>query len=411
MRGLNFGLEGPGASGAAVPPAPQRVAGNNLAWAIGDSRTRATQSPSGGYNQRYPLTVARQLLQGQMDLNYDTIQGVGGYTTQQVQESLFPAALGSAAKTLIVLCGTNDLGSNPATVAGRIAAMADGWVESASDRVIHIFDECPWGGTTGDEAGHQALRDAIRALSDPGRGINIVPSWQAITGGNDGITPLSDSYRDDVHFAIPGSARVGRVLAASIAPTLPAFDFHGRPADLTQVFATGSVSSNDMAHNTSISAGTVTTSMVTFEGETWLQIVLAGILGGVNVYRQSTTLPGAFVPGTTLMESNIDFVVQAGHENLRRMVLFNMKQSGQNNIHYSTGAGVGDGDFSGSGDDAIDMGYPDGTEFRGTLWTPRLRIAADATQLRPWWVAINSRTSLPLNATILFRRPQCRIVT
>lgn len=407
MRGLNFGLGFAARQGAASP----RIAGNSIAYAIGDSRTRATASPAGGYNQRYPLTAARQLCAGKMDLPYPNIQGVSGYTAQQVYDNLFAGALASPADTLILLVGTNDLGSNPATTAAIIADMAAEWTASAPTRVIHILDEAPWSGTTGDEAGHQALRGAIRVLSNPGGGVYVVASWQAITGGNDGITPLADAYRDTLHFAIPGSIRVGRALAASLLAALPQRDFHGQATALAQGFALGTLAANDMASNTSITAGTVSTSMVTHEGEVWLQVVLAGVLGSSNIYRSSNTIPGGWVAGTTLFESNIDFILLAGHTNLRRLGLLGMKQSGTPNPHYSTAIGVGDGEHSGGADDAIDLGYPDGTELRGTLWTPRLRLAADATQLRPWWVTLASRSSLPASATLLLRRPQCRVVS
>lgn len=410
MRGLNFGLGlTRGTTGGHVPP--PRIAGNNLAYAIGDSRTRATHSPPGSYLSRYPLTIARQLLGGQMDLNYSSIVGGSGYTTQQVQESLFPNALASDAKTLILLVGVNDLGSNPVTVAGRIATMAEDWVESASDRVIHIFDECPWGGTTGDEDGHAQLRDLIRALSDPAGGINIVPSWQAITGGNDGITPLSDSFRDNVHFAIPGGVRVGRALAESLAPTLPAFDFHGQPTDFAQTFALGTLASNDLATNNAQTSGSHSVTMVEFEGQVWCEVDLNAVIGAVYVYRSSNSIPGGWVTGTTLFESNIDFVLREGHSNIRQIGLQATKQSGQTQPHYANANGVIDGAHSGSSDDAIDLSFPDGAELRGTFWTPRYRLAADATQLRPWWVLVQSRTSLGMSGKLLLRRPQCRVVT
>ncbi len=407
MRGLNLGL----GFASERPPAARRIAGNNIAYAIGDSRTRATASPAGGYNQRYPLTVARQLCAGQLDLPYPNIQGVGGYTTQQVYDNLFAAALASAADTLIVLAGTNALGASPAANAAILSDMATEWTESSPTRVIHILDEAPWGGTDGDEAGHQALRDAIRALANPAGGVYVVGSWQAITGGNDGITPLADSYRDNLHFAIPGSIRVGRALAESLLAALPERDFHGQATALAQSFSLGTLAANDMASNTGITAGTVATSMVTHEGETWLQVQLAGVLGAVNLYRSSNAIPIGWVAGTTLFESNIDFILLAGHANLRRLGLYGMKQSGAPNPHYSTGVGVGDGEHGGSADDAIDLSYPDGAEVRGTLWTPRLRLAADATQLRPWWVTMASRTSLSASATLLLRRPQCRVVS
>lgn len=407
MRGLNLGL----GFGAGSRPVARRIAGNSIGYAIGDSRSRATASPAGGYNQRYPLTVARQLCAGQLDLHYANIHSVGGYTPQQVHDDLFDGALASAADTLIVLVGTNALGGSPAMNAAIIADMAAEWTASSPTRVIHILDEAPWGGTDGDEAGHQALRDAIRALSNPAGGVYIVGSWRAITGGDDGITPLADSYRDNLHFAIPGSIRVGRALAESLLSALPERDFHGQATALAQSFSLGTLAANDMASNTGITAGTVATSMVTHEGETWLQVQLVGVLGAVNVYRSSNAIPGGWIAGTTLFESNIDFILLAGHTNVRRIGLYCMKQSGTPNPHYSTGVGVGDGEHGGGADDAIDLSYPDGVELRGTLWTPRLRLAADATQLRPWWVTIASRTSLPANATLLLRRPQCRVVS
>ena len=406
MRGLSFGLD----FAAGLPAVSGRIAGNNVAYAIGDSRTRATASPAGGYNQRYPLTVARQLCAGQMDLPYPNIQGVAGYTPQQIYDNLFADALASAADTLIVLAGTNTLGSNPAANAAMIADMAAEWTASSPSRVIHVLDETPWGGTSGDEAGHQTLRDAIRSLSDPAGGVYVVGSWRAITGGDDGITPLADSYRDDLHFAIPGSTRVGRALAESLLAALPVRDFHGRATALAQSFSLGTLAANDMTSNSSITTGTVSTSMVTHEGETWLQVELAGVTGAVNLYRSSSGIPAGWVAGTTLFESNIDFILRAGHTNVRRLGLYGMKQSGAPNPHYSTGVGVGDGEHGGGADDAIDLSYPDGLELRGTLWTPRLRLAADATQLRPWWVSFASRTSLPASATLLLRRPQCRVI-
>ena len=74
MRGLNLGL----GYGAGLRPVSNRIAGNNIGYAIGDSRSRATASPAGGYNQRYPLTVARQLCAGQLYVADANIHGVAG---------------------------------------------------------------------------------------------------------------------------------------------------------------------------------------------------------------------------------------------------------------------------------------------------------------------------------------------
>lgn len=393
-----------------APVAPPRLAGSNLGYAIGDSRFTATTSPAGGYNQRYPLTPARQLLNGQLHLPYGNIQAVGGYTIAQVRDNLFAGAMASTAKVLIVLAGTNDGGSNPVANAAIIAAMADDWVDSAPDRVIVILDEVPWGGASSDKAGHQTLRDGIRALADPARGIYIAPSWRAVTGGDDGTVPLADTYRDDRHFAIPGSIRVGRALAEALAPLLPAYDFFGQATALAQAFGAGTLAANDIGTNSTLSAGSYTTSMVLHEGEYWLQVQLNNALGAVNVYRSSSTVPAGWVAGTTLFESNMDFILLEGHENIRQASFYAVKQSGQNEPHYSTGAGVGDANHSGSTSDALDLSYPAG-EYRGTYWSPRFRHAADATQLRPWWVNIVSRTSLPMKGTLLLRRPQTRVVS
>ena len=413
MRELGFGL-GLGRGGR--NGAPPRIAGSNLGYAIGDSRSLAVGSPAGGYNLRYPLTVARQLLAGQLNLPFPNVQAVGGYTIAQVQANLFPAALASAASVLILLAGVNDQGSNVAANVDRMAAMAEAWVASDPGRVIVMLDEAPWGGTIGDEAGHQALRDGIRQLHRPAAGVQVVQSWRAVTGGDDGIVALADSYRDSVapfvHFTIPGSVRIGRALAATLAGVLPPHDFHGQPTTLANSFVAGTLAANDMASFKSLSGGSISESFVSFEGQTWLQIALSNALGYATYYRSGSTIPGDWVLGTTLFESNIDFVLQAGHTNIRMIAFGANKQSGAGMPHYATGtSGVFDGNHSGGSSDAADLSLPDGAEMRGTFWSPRYRLAADATQLKPWFWQISSRTSLPMNGTLLLRRPQCRVVS
>ena len=390
-----------------------RMAGNNLAYAIGDSRMSVFGSPSGSYNERYPVTVARQLLNGQVTIPYGNIGSVGGYTLQQIYDNLFATALASTARTLILLGGVNSYGTNVATNIALVSTMANAWVNSAADRVIHVLDECIWGPSWAawDEAGHQALRDGIRALSNPANGIYIVPSWQAVTGGNDGITPLADTYTDDIHFATPGSMRVGRVLAASLALSLPTLDYYNRsPALVTsQTFVAGTLAANDITQYNSVAGPTA--AMVLFEGEYWLEVTLAAWLGVTYLYRSSSTVPGSFVAGTTLLESNIDFILKAGHANIRSITLAATKQSLGLLVNSVTGAGGADGAHSGSGSDATVLSFPDGEEVRGVLHTPKVLYAADATQFKPWMVTMSTRTSLAATGVLLLKRPQCRVVT
>lgn len=395
------------------PPLPARVAGNNKVAIIGDSRSAWMASPLGQYNSRYPMTAARQIIKGKLHSDTTHTFQTGGYTVQQIQETHYPSAVATDAKTCVCLGGVNDLGSNPSAVAARIQAMADDWTSRGSDYVFLVCNEVPPdAGWVGNITGHRQLHDLIDAMENKPSGIYVADTWLGVTG-DDSNTPLAGTYQtsDTVHFATMGAYWAGAAIADTLNEALPAFDLLGGTVpDLSQVLSVGTLASNDLATNRSGAAGTYVGDVVTFEGAPWVRFVATGADGGGNLYRSSSTVPGGFVAGTTKVQSVLEYVLLDGHQNIRNFVMAPYKQSGTSlNAAIAGGSGAGDGAHSGSGLEAAIGSFPPG-EHRGFLWTPVALYDAAATQFRPWWFSLVARSSGNMNATIMLRNFQCRVI-
>lgn len=388
-----------------------RVAGNNKVAVVGDSRSGWAAGPVGAFNCRYPVTAARQKLKSRMVTDWNYMFQTGGFTVNQIVTTHYAAAKLTDAKTCLFFGGVNDAGGDPTASFNLIRNAAIDWTGRGPDYCFVVLNEVPPGaGWPGNMTGHVALRDLINTLDNPVRGIRVVDSWLAATGDNSN-TPIAGTYMvgDTVHFATAGAYNLGTPIGDVMSEVLPAYDV--MTADVptfSQALALGTIASNDLATNRTGSVGTYTVSMVTFEGDTWCQIVAAGADGQGNVYRSSSTVPGDFVAGTTKVQSVCEYVLLDGHSNVRNFNLGAYKQSGGNLVaNVPSGAAGMDGHHSGSGSDVAVGSFPPG-EHRGYLWTPVSVYAADATQFKPWWVQLASRTAGGMNATLLFRKLQCR---
>lgn len=414
MTGLGLGL-GVSLGGLALRNAPAtasaRLAGNAKGYALGDSRVLDSLRAA-TYTNVGPHAWARSLLKGRLSLELANINGVGGARTDQILTTQFPAALASDAKTLMLLAGTNDCRSGTTPLSASVAnlnAIIDQWVASSSDRIVIIADEAPWdpaSTATGDQAQQMAIRDHIRSRHSPRNGVYVWPLWQAVTGGNDGFTPLSDTYRTDpdgarLHWAVPGGVRGGLALAKILDPLLPANGFFARP-----VTAGGDFTGTGIAPTgwSAPSGAGITTRMETADGLNWLVVELAGVLGTITLSATATAIPPGFTAGTTNVQSSIRYRVDANSQNIR-LIGLQMNRQGGTALKVSGANNATDIAHMGSSYDP-NGSIPADVSVDGVLYTPIGIFAADATQLRPWFINITSRTSLPMSGTIRFALPQ-----
>ncbi len=412
MTGLGLGL---GASLGVLAlrnaAGSARLAGNSKGYALGDSRVLDSMRAS-TYTNVGPHAWARSLLKGRLTLELSSISGVGGARTDQILATQFPAALASDAKTLMLLAGTNDCRSSTTPLSASIAnlnAMIDQWVASAADRIVVVADEAPWDPTstaTGNQTQEMAIRDHIRSRHNPGEGVYVWPLWQAVTGGNDGFTPLPDTYRTDtdgarLHWAVPGGVRGGLALAKILDPLLPENSFFARA-----VTAGGDFTGTGIAPtgwNATTGAG-ITTRMEIAENLNWFVMELTGVLGTITSSITATSIPTGFTAGSTNVQSSIRYRVDAGSQNIRSIALQMNRQSGTA-LKVSGSSNATDIAHMGSTYDA-NGSIPTDKAIDGVLLTPVGLFDATATQLRPWFINIVSRTSLPMSGTIRFALPQ-----
>lgn len=390
-------------------PVVPRIAGNNTVAFIGDSRGQWVAAPVGAFNSRYPFTMLRQRMRGRLHSGSAYTFATGGFSLASIQSTHYPSAVATDAKTCVLLGGVNDLGANPVASAAIVQAMADDWTSRGPDYVFVICDDTPPDTWAGNMTGHVALRDAIRAMEDEPGGIRVWRTWAAITGGADGTTALAGMFTDGMHFNTAGASTLASPDAIALFDEiLPAYDLLATPAALSNTLALGTLAANDLSNNRGGTLGTYTPTIVTFEGEPWLQLVAAGADGSGSVFRASTTIPGDFVLGSTIVQANCEYVLLDGHSNVRNFLLGMYKQSGGDlKANVPSGAAGFDGQHSGSSSDATVGSFPPG-EHRGFLWTPPCLVAADATQFRPWWVTLASRTAGSMSATLLVRNFQMR---
>lgn len=396
-----------------------RLAGNSKGYALGDSRV-LDSARALTYTNVGPHAWARSLLKGQLTLELANINGVGGARTDMILANQFPAALASDAKTLMLLAGTNDTRSGTTPLAASIAnlnAMIDQWTGSAADRIVIVADESPWDATsttTGDQAQLIAIRNHIRSRHSPKDGVYVWPLWNAATGGSDAFAPLADTYRTDpdggrLHWAIPGAARGGQALANLLAPLLPANAFFTRPVTAGGDFVPSGLLPVGWA--VGVVSG-ITTRMEVAEGLNWLVIEIAppvdggfaGVLGTFSINVTATAIPAGFVAGTTNVQSSIRYKVDQGSKNIRVIALQMNRQSGTA-LKVSGSNNAADIAHMGSAYDA-NLAIPSDLAIDGVLHAPVGLFDATATQLRPWFINITSRTSLPMSGTLRFALPQ-----
>ena len=372
-----------------------RIAGSSLAYALGDSRTAQNIIVDDFGNTGNGASWARQLTNGRLRLPFANINGGSGETLATIRSTRFPSALASTANVLILLGGVNR-GASQAQDIADITYMAQTWAASAPDRVTWVFDElCPDGTQAGaiaaawdvpsNMARHVALRDAIRALSAPSRGIYVVPSWRSSTGGNDGTTadPLFYKPSDGLHCSPYGAFKLGKLLADTMMATIPPFDPYAAKtfsADQTlnggNFTGPGTIAAAGLAiSGTGHTAGTV--SDLDGDGVLWASFTLAGT-ADATISRSTATLPSGVTPGATTVQGILKYRVSAGLTNIRGLSFDLIKQSG-------TGFSVVDGVNNGSAYEFGDIPFDATTH--GTLLTEPVLVPADATQVR-WRVIV-----------------------
>jgi len=366
-----------------------RVAGNTLAYALGDSRTAQNLFGGNWRNNGNGVTFGRQLIHQRLRLNVAQINGGSGETAATIRSTRFPTALASSARLLILLAGVNQ-GSSLEQDIADLSAMAQGWVASAPDRVVWLFDElCPDSTMTGGSSfvgakmtRHVALRDAIRALSNPRGGIYIVPSWQQSTGGNDGIVadPLFYIPADGIHCGPYGAFKLGRMLAANTAllASIPTFNVYASRTFTTDQTMTGD---NFTGPGTVAAAGlsligtghsSVGVSALDNDGVQWAEFNLNGS-ADFQVNRSTGPLPAGVTAGVTTVQGILRYRVASGLTNVRGMQLEVFKQAG-------TSFGNADGANAGASSEWGSIPFTETTY--GTLLTDPVLVPADATSVR-----------------------------
>lgn len=369
-----------------------RVAGNAEGYALGDSRTGQNIITTNFGNTGNGLNWIRQFTGQQLHLNVGNINGGSGETAATIRSSRFPTALASSAKVLVLLAGVNR-GTSLSQDIADITAMCNDWVNSASDRIVWVFDElCPDAtmagaitagfNVSGNMDRHVALRNAIRLLRDPANGIYVVPSWHVSTGGNDGTTPIAGFYKptDGVHCTPLGSYLLGEMVTErpSLMASLPAYDpYSGATFSSDQTLNGG----NFTGPGTIAAAGLALTgtghtvgavSDEDGDGNQWAKFNINGS-ADVQVNRSTGPLPAGVTPGVTKVRAILKYKVKV--TNCRGFALDMIKQAG-------TGIGAAaDGSNNGSASELGDLPLNDGYVY-GTLMTGEITCPADATSLR-----------------------------
>jgi hypothetical protein len=348
------------------------------------------------------------------------ISGRGGASVADIRAYLLPGALASAAKILILRAGINSInaGVRPATVASEYADICNQWVASASDRVVLGWDEVPTRAAP-FPAAQAELREALRRLHDPARGIYILPSWAAAAAAPDGSAEKTGYYRDGLHWSIVGGWSQGHVLARGFGLVAPpaAGEATARPGALDpgqwSLTATGEFQPGGAGvvgwTLPTVSGVRYTTEIA--DGHTWLVVAAHDVTDlDLAIYPEASTTPTGITAGTTL-DSNILYKRQ-GVSNVVQLSLQMRNQSGAI-LSDAQGRPAGDQIPLGPMFHASNGSVPDTTEAE-LLWVDDAVYDGTSTGWRPWWITIqglptSARPGARASGVFKFALPQERI--
>lgn len=385
----HIGLHGGWADGSGIArmvgasaPATARLAGNNIAYANGDSMTE--QSVLSTYSYSYigwGLPWLRRYLLGQMDLTIAAIDGGSGETAATIRSTRFPTALASSAKLLLLMAGVNQ-GTSEAQDLADVTYMAETWAASEVDRVVVVGDGLPGGTYAGWDstriARHASLRDDIRLLHDPVNGITVAPTWNVIASTTDGDEPAAGLLgAADIHPITPGSMALAAMLEPIVSALLPAYDPYDSETFISGTTLDGSNlagTTGDAISTAGLGGGNIASSRMVVDGATtWAELTF-NTASDATLNKSFGTLPAEVTPGTTTLSSIILVKIHAGLTNCRGILLKQIKQSG-NDIGTNAGA---DGLHPGT-----DIGViTSGTDLILVFRTPPTLVAGDATSVR-----------------------------
>lgn len=364
-----------------TPPA-ERIAGSNLAYAIGDSLTNQVVLTTYHYSYRgWGLPWLRRYLLGQLELPIGNVSGGSGETAATIRSTRLAGALSSNAKVLFLCAGINQ-GASEAQDLADITYMAETFAASEPDRIVIVSDGIPGGTNAGWDstkiARHASLRDSIRLLHDPANGIYVAGTWNAMAATTDGAEPASGLVASgDLHPITPGSMAIAAAMVSLMQSVLPAYD----PYD-AETFVSGTAldganlagSTGNAISTASLSGANISSSRMVVDGATtWAELTF-NTSSQASLNKSSATLPAEVTPGTTVLSSIILVKLHAGLTNVRGIGLRQIKQSGQD---LGTNAGV-DGLHPGT-----DIGViTSGEDIILVLRTPPITVAGDATSTR-----------------------------
>lgn len=388
-------IRSPIRSGSRVPtdgfweansPAPEpRIAGNNIAYALGDSEIAQNIEISDNYAVRgLAMSWGRRLMLGRLILPLANISGGSGETAATIRSTRLAAAVSSGAKVFFLCAGTNQ-GTSLTQDTDDVTYMAEQMAGSAADAVCFVSDLMPGGTAAGWNATriarHADLRDAIRLLDDPANGIYVVPTWDAVAASPDADESAAGMMltTDYVHPAIPGAYATAQAFDTVADPVIPAFDpWDGETFanDTTLNGANLAGSTNDAISTAGLGAANVASSRMVVDGATtWAELTL-NTTSTATVNKSFGTMPANVTAGTTNLSSIVLVKVHSSLVNCRAITLRMIKQSG---LDFASNAGL----------DGLHMGTPNeigeisaGSDTLMVFRTPTLLTPADATQVR-----------------------------
>lgn len=404
----HIGLHGGWADGSGIArmvgasaPAEPRIAGNSIAYAIGDSMTEQNVQSTYHYSMLgNGLSWARRFTGERFDLTIAAIDGGSGETAATIRSTRLPTALASPALINFLMAGSNP-GASLAQDIADITYMAEQLAGKAADSVCFLADGFPGGTHSGWDstriARHAGLRDAIRLLHDPVNGIVVVPTWDAIAAAPDGDEPAAGMLQTaDLHPSILGSFTAGLTWQTAIETYTVARDPYAGETFVTTTAMSGANLAGATGNALSvagIAASNAASSRMLVDGATtWAELTL-NTASVASCNPTTATIPAGVTVGTTSISSIIKIKLHSGLTNVRQIQLKQIKQSGQD---VGTNAGF---DMTHPGT-STEIGEIPVTEDRYiTLHTAPVVVAGDATSIR-WQLLITPERVSGVDQTI-----------
>jgi lysophospholipase L1-like esterase len=282
---------------------------------MGDSITEQVGSSNGVfYNHRGYWSHAAALLRQQVELvsNGSYLYfATGGKNSLYIQSVHLPQVLNSRADTCVILVGTNDYpaGRTPVVVAQTLREICESLIGSGITPVLCDILPLP-SGQAAKSAWVASLNAEVAAVCAANSGIVHCDWAGALDSNGDGVADSDDYFYDQVHPDADGMTRLGRYLAAVLAPRVNTRDIF---SDVTWVTPNPTMTgSGPTPDGWAIDAGTgrsISQSLIARGGGlgNWWQLSISGTDAGSysNVRYGYGTLAGGWAVGDW-----VEFIVE-----------------------------------------------------------------------------------------------------